>query len=101
MISQTSIQSSCSQSISTLWLIRLTRVIRRVFWCSTARCVSAPFHGYFLKKPRDCFGGMDVRRTFNPSGLPLPDDAEAEHPKVQELRALTQWSEGMLWVSPE
>lgn len=44
--------------------------------------------------------GCEVR-TFNPSGLPLPDDAEAEHPKVQELRALTQWSEGMLWVSPE
>ena len=25
-------------------------------------------------------------RTFNPSGLPLPDDAEVDHPKVQELR---------------
>lgn len=44
--------------------------------------------------------GCEVR-TFNPSGLPLPDDADAEHSKVQELRALTQWSEGMLWVSPE
>lgn len=38
---------------------------------------------------------------FDPSGLPLPDDADAEHPKVQELRELAQWSEGMLWVSPE
>lgn len=44
--------------------------------------------------------GCEVR-TFNPSGLPLPDDAEADHPKVQELRDLAQWSEGMLWVSPE
>ncbi|MEM6666429.1 MAG: arsenical resistance protein ArsH [Pseudomonadota bacterium] len=40
-------------------------------------------------------------RTFNPSGLPLPDDAEADHPKVQELRDLAKWSEGMVWCSPE
>ena len=40
-------------------------------------------------------------RIFNPSGLPLPDDAPAEHPKVQELRDLVQWSEGMVWCSPE
>ena len=44
--------------------------------------------------------GCEVR-TFNPSGLPLPDDADTDHPKVQELRELAQWSEGMLWVSPE
>ena len=40
-------------------------------------------------------------RTFNPSGLPLPDDADADHPKVAELRALVTWSEGMVWCSPE
>ncbi len=40
-------------------------------------------------------------RFFNPSGLPLPDDADADHPKVQELRELTLWSEGMVWSSPE
>lgn len=44
--------------------------------------------------------GCEVR-TFNPSGLPLPDDAEASHPKVEELRELAEWSEGMVWVSPE
>lgn len=27
-------------------------------------------------------------RTFNPSGLPLPDDAPDSHPKVAELREL-------------
>ncbi|MBL8642367.1 MAG: arsenical resistance protein ArsH [Rhodospirillaceae bacterium] len=40
-------------------------------------------------------------RTFNPSGLPLPDDTAASHPKVQELRAAVAWSEGMVWCSPE
>jgi arsenic resistance protein ArsH len=40
-------------------------------------------------------------RTFNPSGLPLPDDAEADHPKVRELRDLAMWSEAMVWCSPE
>jgi len=40
-------------------------------------------------------------RIFNPSGLPLPDDAEATHPKVAELRDLATWSEGMVWCSPE
>lgn len=44
--------------------------------------------------------GCDVR-TFNPSGLPLPDDAGADHPKVQELRDLAEWSDGMMWVTPE
>jgi arsenic resistance protein ArsH len=40
-------------------------------------------------------------QTFNPSGLPLPDDAEASHPKVLALRDLVTWSEGMVWCSPE
>ncbi len=40
-------------------------------------------------------------QIFCPSGLPLPDDAPESHPKVQELRALTLWAEGMVWCSPE
>lgn len=40
-------------------------------------------------------------RFFNPSGLPLPDDAPETHPKVQELRELARWAEGMVWSSPE
>ena len=40
-------------------------------------------------------------KTFNPSGLPLADDADENHPKVQELRELAMWSEGMVWCSPE
>lgn len=40
-------------------------------------------------------------RFFSPSGLPLPDDADAGHPKVAELRELVTWCEGMVWSSPE
>ncbi len=40
-------------------------------------------------------------RIFDPTGLPLPDSVPADHPKVAELRALSQWSEGQVWVSPE
>lgn len=40
-------------------------------------------------------------RSFCPSGLPLPDDTDADHPKVQELRDLVTWSDGMVWCSPE
>ena len=44
--------------------------------------------------------GCEVR-FFHPSGLPLPDDANADHPKVVELRDLALWSEAMVWSSPE
>ncbi|EIK93337.1 arsenical resistance protein arsH [Pseudomonas sp. M47T1] len=39
--------------------------------------------------------------VFDPSGLPLPDDAPENHPKVKELRDLVPWSEGQVWCSPE
>jgi len=33
--------------------------------------------------------------------MPLPDDADENHEKVQELRSLMTWSEGQVWCSPE
>ena len=44
--------------------------------------------------------GCDTR-SFDPRGLPLPDDAPESHPKVLELRSLASWAEGMVWCSPE
>lgn len=40
-------------------------------------------------------------RIFSPRGLPLADAEDPSHPKVQELRELAQWAEGMVWCSPE
>jgi len=40
-------------------------------------------------------------RIFNPVGLPLPDSVPDSDAKVQELRDLVQWADGMVWVSPE
>ena len=40
-------------------------------------------------------------RIFDPRGLPMPDSTPPEHPKVQELRGLSEWSEGQVWCSPE
>ena len=44
--------------------------------------------------------GCDVR-VYDPQGLPVKDDVQHNHPKVQELRELSRWSDGHFWVSPE
>jgi arsenic resistance protein ArsH len=44
--------------------------------------------------------GCEVK-IFDPAGLPMPDAAPTNHPRVQELRELSEWSEGQVWVSPE
>ncbi len=44
--------------------------------------------------------GAEVK-VFDPLNLPQPDAAPDTHPKVQELRTLAAWSEGMVWCSPE
>lgn len=45
--------------------------------------------------------GCEVR-IFDPSRLPQADSPEAtNHPEVEELRALSLWSEGQVWCSPE
>lgn len=44
--------------------------------------------------------GAEVR-FFDPRELPVTDSVAASHPKVAELRALSQWSEGQVWSCPE
>lgn len=44
--------------------------------------------------------GCDVR-VFDPEELPMKNDSDHGHPKVQELRELSKWSDGHIWVSPE
>lgn len=40
-------------------------------------------------------------RVFDPHALPIADSVPANHPKVAELRKLSEWSEGQVWCSPE
>ena len=40
-------------------------------------------------------------RIFDPRDLPMANSTSPDHPKVQELRALSLWSEGQVWCSPE
>ena len=44
--------------------------------------------------------GAEVK-FFHPHELPLRGQVEETHPKVQELRELSLWSEGQVWSSPE
>ncbi len=46
------------------------------------------------------FMGAETR-IFDPRDLPMVDSVTKDHPKVQELRALSLWSEGQVWCSPE
>jgi arsenical resistance protein ArsH len=44
--------------------------------------------------------GAEVR-FYDPRTLPLHNSVDPSHPKVQELRDLSLWSEGQVWSSPE
>ncbi|MCU6500811.1 arsenical resistance protein ArsH [Rugamonas sp. A1-17] len=44
--------------------------------------------------------GAEVK-IFDPTELPMVGSVSEDHPKVQELRALSLWSEGQVWCSPE
>lgn len=44
--------------------------------------------------------GCDAR-LLDPKDLPVKNDIDTGHPKVQELRELSTWSDGHVWVSAE
>jgi arsenic resistance protein ArsH len=44
--------------------------------------------------------GAEVK-IFDPTELPMAGSVDESHPKVVELRALSLWSEGQVWCSPE
>lgn len=44
--------------------------------------------------------GCEVQ-TFRPNELPVFDRTSFEHPEVVKLRALSEWSEAHVWVTPE
>ena len=44
--------------------------------------------------------GAEVK-IFDPMTLPMAGSVPEDHPKVVELRALSLWSEGQVWCSPE
>ena len=44
--------------------------------------------------------GAEVK-IFDPTQLPMAGSVPEDHPKVAELRALSLWSEGQVWCSPE
>ncbi|MGB3636045.1 MAG: NAD(P)H-dependent oxidoreductase, partial [Rivularia sp. (in: cyanobacteria)] len=44
--------------------------------------------------------GAEVK-FFHPHDLPIRGSVPESHAKVQELRELSQWSEGQVWSSPE
>ncbi|HQT65155.1 MAG: arsenical resistance protein ArsH [Acidocella sp. 20-57-95] len=46
------------------------------------------------------FMGAETK-IFDPHELPVAGSVPKTHPKVQELRALSLWSEGQVWCSPE
>jgi arsenic resistance protein ArsH len=40
-------------------------------------------------------------KIFHPHDLPIAGSVPKDHPEVQKLRALSLWSEGQVWCSPE
>ena len=70
--------------------------------CSTARLRERSYSRFLTLEAERLLRHFGAEtRVFDPHGLPLPDAAASDHPKVQELRELSLWSEGQVWCSPE
>jgi arsenic resistance protein ArsH len=60
----------------------------------------AVLRSLLILSPERCGFGAETR-VYEPHGLPMVDSVPADDPKVQELRKLSEWSEGQVWCSPE
>jgi arsenic resistance protein ArsH len=40
-------------------------------------------------------------QVYDPRALPVVDSVASDHPEVEKIRALSLWSEGQVWTSPE
>ena len=71
------------------------RILRHIFLRPRSFSRSLTFESQRLLDAMGAETGI-----YNPEGLPLPSGHPEDHPKVQELRNLAAWSEGMVWTSP-
>lgn len=70
-------------------------------YCTNLLCCRSYSRFVALEASRILFRlGCDVR-VYDPNGLPVKDDVQHTHEKVQELRELSTWSDGHVWISPE
>jgi len=80
--------------------LKLTHKPRILFLYGSLRKRS--YSRFLTREAARIIEGMGAEvRIYEPFDLPIADSVEPDHPKVVELRAASEWSEGQVWCSPE